>query len=89
MALEQPPARVLVHCEGVVLVDDVAAIGYAILLPGSAGLDTSVEEVDVSVQRELFHFERWSRTINMDRDRMTIIRRRSGPPYEVLYKGTG
>lgn len=56
MALEQPPARVLVDGEGVVLVDDVATIGYAVFLPGSAAFNASVEEVYVSIQGELFCF---------------------------------
>lgn len=61
VALEQPSACVLVHAEGVMLVDDVATIGYAVLLPCPAALNASVEEVYVSVQGELFYFKRLGR----------------------------
>lgn len=59
VALEQSPARVLVHGEGVMLVDDVATIGYAVLLPCPAALNATVEEVYVSVQGELFISNGW------------------------------
>lgn len=53
MSFKEPPARVLVHGQGVVLVDDVASIGHAILVPSPTALDGRIEEVHVRIQREL------------------------------------
>lgn len=53
MSLEQPAACVLVDRLGVVLVDDVTAVGDAILRPGPATLDRSVEKIHVRIERKL------------------------------------
>lgn len=53
MSLEQPPARVFVDRTRVILVDDVTAVGHAVLFSSPAVLDRNVEQVYVRIKRKL------------------------------------
>lgn len=68
MSLEQPPACVLVNTTGVILVDDVTAVGHAVLFASSAVLDRNVEQVHVRIKRKL--------AVESRRARMVRIRRK-------------